>query len=294
MQCIVNRDAKSLCYRVCYMYVNQKNKAISLFFILYSLHFSHTNNQIFLEAVIKRLNMLGHSDIDEGKLVVELYLLIYNEHSKYKEPYKVSKVNHTHTIDDLRILIMDDENLSICKDICCSYLKNGKQTKIKFAKMPEQYQQDFVWLVWNELLKITYGIGKDIHAYCRFQFDIFTTKYNRKAAKDRVQLIYNVLEKVSESISSKHTFKLIKEPVIKMSFIEIMLKIDFIFQQLGYKPKIPLKSYLNKCCLYCLPIYGNVLTCVEQNYIPEYRTLSIKKSTDNKIVIDDLKKINVN
>ena len=290
MQCIVKRDIKDLCFRVCHMYINQKNKSVSLFFNLYSLHFSHTANQTFLEAIIQRLKMLGNSDVDEAKIVVELYLLLYNGQPKYQELYKVRKSSHA--IDDLRVLIMDDANLSMCKDICNSYLKNGKQTKVKFAKMPDQYQQDYIWLVWFEVLKLTYDIGKDIHEYCRFQFDIFTIKYNRKAAKERVNMIYNIIDAISESITSKQPFQLGKEPVIKMSFVEIMLKIDFIFQQLGHKPKISLKTFLNKCCLHCLPTVGEVCTVVEQNYIPESKTLCIQKSME-KIVIDDLKKMQI-
>ena len=290
MQCIVKRDVKGLCFRVCHMYMNEKTKSVSLFFHLYSLHFSHTSNKTFLEAVAKRLSMLGtnSTDLDEGKLLVELYLILYNGHSKYQQPYKAKK--STHTIDDFRVLIMDDANISICKDICSSYLKNGKQSRVKFAQMPEQYQQDHIWQVWLEFMKITYDIGQDMYAYCRLQFDIYTIKYNRKAAKDRVNILYTIIDKISGSISSKQRFEFTNEPVIKMSFVEIMLKIDFIYQQLGFKKRKCLKEFLNRCCLYCLPSFGKVSTVVEQNYIPESKTLSIQKSQE-KISIEDVKKM---
>ncbi len=289
MQCIVRRDVKDLCFRICHMYMNQKNKLLSLFFSLYSLHFSHTSNKTFLEAINKRLSMLG-TDFDECKLLVELYLILYNGHSKYQEPYKAKKSSHT--IDDFRVLIMDDANISICKDICSSYLKNGKQSQVKFSKMPEQYQQDYIWQVWLELMKITYDIGQDIHQYCRLQFDIYTIKYNRKAAKDRVNIMYTIIDKISESITSRQRFEFTSEPVIKMSFVEIMLKIDFIYQQLGFKKRKCLKGFLNRCCLYCLPTFGIVSPVIEQNYIPESKILLLQRSQD-KISIEDVKKMKI-
>ena len=287
LQCILNRDVKGLCLRVCYLYVHKRSSVLSLFIKIYSIHYSHSTNLTFLNAIIQRLNVYGNSELDDSKVIVELYLLIYNGNMKCQDQYKAAKVHHI--VSDLKILIMDDSNLSTCKNICFSYLKSGKQDKVRFSKMQQQYQQDFIWVVWNELMKITFDIGEDIHKYCRLQFDIFTLKYSRKAAKERINIVYNILDKISESLTTKFPYKFVQTPVIKLSFIEIMLKIDFIFQELSYKQTTCMKSFLNDCCLHCFPDGTDRIPRVEQNYIPESKSVSLLNH--QKIEIEGFKKI---
>jgi hypothetical protein len=286
MQCIAKRNMQTLCYTVCATYLNDKTNLIHLLFELYANHYSHSLNVRFLEAFQSRLKLLGDHDFDQGRLLVELFLLLYNSEMKRGDSHKVKKT--IYEASDIQILIVDDSNLGLCKDICSSYLKNGQQHDVSYPHVPETYRRDWIWIVWIQLMKIAHKLDKNLYRICKIQLDIFTVKYNRKAAKQRINILHNIVIHVSNFYTNKHAFVLENKQIFKLSFIEIMLKIDMIFQQFGHSKKKNTNAYLYECAMHLIPGNESKRHVVQYHHIPEVKSVEFK---EEKIKIDDIKRV---
>lgn len=284
---IISRNVIELCYKVCESYIDNKKKTLNMFIEIYAKYYSHSNNQILLNNITNRLFKLNSDTYDGSRVIVELFLLLYNSHIHYFPvyEYKITK----HTIHDLNLLIMDDKNVDECKDICASYCKNGTQSKISFNDIDDKYKNEYIWLVWYELFKVGKNINEKLYTYIKQQFSIFTCSYNKVESKKRINIIYSILSKLSEHALDKHKEVWSKENVIKRSFLEIMFKINIIYEELGYKQRVNKKSYIHTCCMVMYPNNQDIKPKLQVNYIPESK--KIKLQEQNKICYDNVIKL---
>ena len=81
-----------------------------------------------------------------------------------------------------------------------------------------------------------------------------------------------------------------KEHIIKRSFLEIMFKINIIYEELGYKQRVNKKSYIHTCCMVMYPNSRDVKPKIVLNYIPESKKLKLQEQ--NKICYDNVIKVN--
>jgi len=284
---IISRNVIELCYKVCESYIDSKKKTINMFVEIYAKYYSHSNNRILLNNITNRLTKLTTETYDGSRIIVELFLLLYNSHVHYFPVYEPKSTKHT--LSDLGLLLMDEKNVDDCKDICASYCKNGTQTKISFNDMDDKYKNECIWLVWYELFKVGKNINEGLYSYIKEQFNIFTCSYNKVESKKRMNIIYNILKKISQHVLDKNKEVWSKEYVIKRSFLEIMFKINIIYEELGYKERVNKKHYIHTCCMVMYPNSRDVNPKIELNYIPESK--KVKLQEQNKICYDNVIKV---
>ena len=279
---IISRNVIELCYKVCESYIDSKKKTLNMFIEIYAKYYSHSNNQILLNNITNRLSKLTTEAYDGSRIIVELFLLLYNSHVNYFPLYEPKTTKYT--LSDLGVLLMDDKNVDDCKDICASYCKNGTQSRISFNDMDDKYKNECIWLVWYELFKVGKSINEGLYTYMKEQFNIFTCSYNKIESKKRINIIYNILKKISQHVLDKNKEVWSKEHVIKRSFIEIMFKINIIYEELGYKQRVNKKHYIHTCCMVMYPNSRDVKPKIELNYIPENK--KVKLQGQNKICLE--------
>lgn len=290
---IVSRNVIELCYKVCINYMESKKRTINLFIEIYAKYFSHSDNYILLDCITSRIKKFDTDTYDGSRAIVELFLLLYNSHLYYFPTYEAKSTKHT--LDDLAVLLMDDKNIDVCKDICASYCKNGSQDKISFNGIDDKYKNDCIWLVWFELFKMTKSLHKqsntnELFIYVKQQFDIFTFNYNKVESKKRMNIIYNVVTKVSQHFIDRSKVVWTKQIIIKRAFLEIMFKINIIYEELGYKDCVRKKDYVHNCCMVMYPLKSNVKPKIELNYIPEDK--KVKLNNQKKNCYDKVIKVN--
>lgn len=295
---IVSRNVIELCYKVCMNYMESKKRTINLFIEIYAKYFSHSDNYVLLNCITSRIKKFDTDTYDGSRAIVELFLLLYNSHLHYFPPYEAKATKYT--LDDLAVLLMDDKNIDVCKDICASYFKNGSQDKISFNGIDERYKNDCIWLVWYELFKITKSLqqqsksnsNSELFTYVKLQFDIFTFSYNKVESKKRMNIIYNVITKVSHHFIDRSKVVWTKHNIIKRAFLEIMFKINIIYEEIGYKSSVKKKDYVHNCCMVMYPLKSSMKPRIELNYIPEDK--KVKLHNQNKICYDKVIKVNEN
>ena len=284
---IISRNVIDLCYKVCMNYIENKKRTLNMFIEIYAKYYSHSNNQILLTNITSRLSKLDSNTYDGSRIIVELFLLLYNSHIHYFPVYDSKTTKHT--INDLSLLLMDHKNVDECKNICASYCKNDNQTKISFNDIDEKYKNECIWLVWYELFKIGKNINDSLFEYVKEQFSIFTYSYNKIESNKRINIIYNILIKLSQHVLDTNTEVWYKEHIIKRSFLEIMFKINIIYEELGYNHRMNKKTYIHSCCMVMYPNNEDIKQKLEVNYIPESKKLKLQEQ--NKIHYDNVIKV---
>jgi hypothetical protein len=237
-----------------------------------------THNSALLKGItdrLKRYKVDKDKTVDKKsrKLIVELFLLLYYSPITRFPSYKFitpCKYEAGH----LRTLIINSRYTNLCKDICGKYIsvKNKSQEQVTFHIVDDKYKNDHIWLVWNELFKIAGALhNAEFESWIKIQLDIFAMFYKKTTCVSRIYILYSIIDELVKVISGNR-FRWINEDIIKRPFIEIMLKIDFIYVEVEHiKPK-PRRETLHNCCMVMFPRFchqDKVKNIYE--YIPEYK-----------------------
>jgi hypothetical protein len=294
---IKNKDVIALCYLICKQFYISKQKLIHVFLEIYSKYYSLTINCQLMRGIIIRLSKLSNeTEQSKGcKLMVELFLLLYFSKINCIPNYEVNKTTRYEHYD-LRVLINDNANKNFCKDIC---FKSMKTTKIQdtvtmnLKNIEDKNKNDYIWLVWFELMTTAAAaVSKDLLVWIKLQLDIFTSNYVKTQVKNRIYILYSIIDVMTNS----QQFILTEEPIIRKSFLEIMFKIDYILQELGVISLPTKRSYLNTLAMLQFPNIQEQKQHQQhqqhhRNYIPEKKRIHTSStSSANKIYFDIITK----
>ena len=289
---IKNKNVIALCYMICKQFYESKQKLIHVFIELYAKYYSLTINCQLLKGIVIRLSKLSNeTDQSKGcKLMVELFLLLYYSKINCLPNYEANKTTQ-YEHHDLGILINDNSNRDLCKDICFKSIKTKQQDTVKMnlKTIQDKNKNDYIWLVWFELMTVaskTTASNKDLLVWIKLQLDIFSSNYVKTQVKNRIYILYSMIDVM---IINSPQFALTEEPIIRKSFLEIMFKIDYILQELGMISLPTKRSYLNTLAMLQFP---NIQLQNQQqhiDYIPEKKRIHTSSSS-NKIYFDIITK----
>jgi hypothetical protein len=304
---IKNKNVIALCYLICKQFYESKQKLIHVFIELYAKYYSITINCQLMRGVIIRLSKLANeTEQSKGcKLMVELFLLLYYSKINCLPNYEANKATH-YEHHDLGVLINDSANKDICKDICFKSIKTKTQDKVtmNLKNIQDKNKNDYIWLVWFELMTMakastistasvsgTASTSKDLLVWIKLQLDIFTSNYVKTQVKNRIYILYSIID----VINNPQQFLLTEEPIIRKSFLEIMFKIDYILQELGLVSRPTKRSYLNTLAMLQFPnVQEHKHEHQHQQYHPHKKTIQTSPSVSNKIYFDIITKQGTN
>jgi hypothetical protein len=255
-----------------------------------------------MKGIIIRLSKLSNeTEQSKGcKLMVELFLLLYYSKINCLPKYEANKATH-YEYHDLGVLINDSSNKDICKDICFKSLKTKTQDKVtmNLKNIQDKNKNDYIWLVWFELMTTASirskasttstsveSTSKDLLVWTKLQLDIFSSNHVKTQVKNRICIIYSIIDTMSNS----QPFLIAEEPIIRKSFLEIMFKIDYILQELGFVSRPTKRSYLNTLSMLQFPNVQEHKYQQHQQYSPDKKTIQTSPSVSNKIYFDIITK----
>ena len=282
------RDVISFCYIICERFYDSKLKLIHVFIELYAKYYSMTFNVALLEGICIRLEKVSN-EVNQAKscrLMLELFLLLYYTKINKLPLYVPKKTLYEYK--NLEILLQNYSNKDICKDICSKTIKNKFQYIVPFAIVNEKHRNDPVWIIWFELIKISKRIeNKDILAWVKLQFGIFISEYGKSQVKNRIHMIFSIIDIISFSnnASQLNKFVLVNEIIIKRSFLEIMIKFDYILLEKNYIQVMKKREYIGMISLLQFPVTSlKIKPCY--SYSPQDKKMLI--SSSNKICFDKI------
>jgi len=320
---IKNKNVIALCYLICKKFYESKQKLIHVFIELYAKYYSLTINCQLMKGIIIRLSKLANeTEQSKGcKLMVELFLLLYYSKINCLPKYEANKATH-YEYHDLGVLINDSANKDICKDICFKSIKTKTQDKVtmNLKNIQDKNKNDYIWLVWFELMTTasirskaststaststaststsststsstsTSSTSKDLLVWIKLQLDIFSSNHVKTQVKNRICIIYSIIDMLSNS----QPFLIADEPIIRKSFLEIMFKIDYILQELGLVSRHTKRSYLNSLAMLQFPNVQEHKYQQHQQYSSDKKTVHTSPSVSNKIYFDIITKQGTN
>lgn len=276
-KCIVSRRLTDLIYIVCKSYVTSHTKAINTFIEVFSTYFSKVRNEIVLLGIKDKLS--SYNKENGRKIIVELYLLLYHSRISYilDTCIKVS----TKTVEDVPLLF-ERNKLDEIKDIVHTYNKsstrnNVESTRIGFTSVDNKYRKDRIWDIWKCLFYFT-KTNLNLLKLTNYYFIIFSHNFSRVESRKRLQILYSLID----IISNHEEFRFVYDKVISKSFFEIMLKVDYIYQELDFIELTSNKLFLFYCSLQVIPQINDQSNindiCVNtSNVIDQTRIIEIEK-----------------
>ena len=236
---ITTNNIERFLYYIAENIAQSKIKTLNNFFTLYSNNYSKNKNKNLLNLIITRLNKLT-KDLNH-KLLLELYLLLFFSSIDF-HINDINKIKNTteFKLCNFQSLLLDSNNLNKCKSICYNHIKSGEKCKFMNKFVDEKYKNENVWNIWHSLL-IACKDNINLFSWVKHQFDIFSMFYKKTELKNRLNLIYNTIDVICEF--KFRYFKLLNENVINKKYFEIMLKIDYIFIDIGYIQCFSRKDY---------------------------------------------------
>lgn len=304
---IKNKNVIALCYMICERFYESKQKLIHVFIELYSKYYSLTINcQLMRGIIIRLLKLANETEQSKGcKLMIELFLLLYYSKINCLPNYEANKTTQ-YEYHDLRVLVNDSANRDVCKDICFKSIKTKQQETVtmNLKSIQDKNKNDYIWLVWFELMTAASNTNsKDLLVWIKLQLDIFSSCYIKTQVKNRITILYSIIDVMTMTMTTNTPFALTEEPIIRKSFLEIMFKIDYILQELGLVSLPTKRSYLNRLAMLQFPIIqerdkdhqhkqNHNQNHQHQHYIPEKKRIHMTStsSSSNKIYFDIITK----
>jgi hypothetical protein len=206
---------------------------------------------------------------------MELYLILYYNPTNVLNQHKDTSIKCKYDHVDIKILILDEANRHVIKDICHKTIKNTKpQNIIVLNSIEEKYNADTVWLLWSEFMNMS-NISKDLSIWLKLQFDIFVHRYTKITSRKRIAILYSIIDLLSHHQSSKKDFVFINENIFKPSFLEIILKIDYIYQEIGFLNKINNRQILSSWATLMFPPVILRIDNISKNYIQVKKDINV-------------------
>jgi hypothetical protein len=108
-----------------------------------------------------------------------------------------------------------------------------------FVDIHENYKKDFIWIIWDIILRRSTFLKNDIEKVVKNLLDLFIIKYNPSCKKKRKFIIYNAILLLTENIN-------INTPVYKdNSKIKLIKnKINLIYREIKKNEIVPRDNYL--------------------------------------------------
>lgn len=292
-ECIKSRRVIPLCYVVCKNYYENTQKLMHAFIELYAKNYSHTTNIQLLKGIRTRLDKVlkcKHDKEGGSKMMIELFLLLYN--CPINSIANYTNKNTSYEYHDLSILLNDNVNRKICKDICYKCIKPKQtQDKISFNVVDDKNKNDYIWLLWYELMKIAKHLdNSDLLIWIKIQLNIFSFCYGKTILKSRIYILYSIIDMMMNELHTKVKFTLTKDNIIKMSFLEIMFKIDYIQQELGFVTNVRKRVFLGNIAMLLFAektTHDSKIYQYRATYIPEKKQIATVPSK-NKICFDKI------
>ena len=249
-----------------------------------------TYNIALLQGIHIRLTKLSEeNDQEKGcRLMLELFLLL-NYTKINKLPNYVPKKT-SYEYGDVQILIHDSSNKDVCKDICSKTLKKNTQDIVSFKIVHEKNRSDSVWLMWFELMKISQTTGnKDLIAWIKLQLNIFICEYGKTQVKNRIHIFFSIIDMIVYSCSQGNTFALVRETIIKRSFLEIMFKVDYILIEKNLIKPSKKREYLGTIAMLQFPDANTTTSPLQRTTQHDEEKKMIKNiSSSNKFCFDKI------
>jgi hypothetical protein len=227
------------------------------------------------------------NNIINRKVIVEMFLLLYYNSINIFKKYIKPTVSCKYEYFDMKMLFLDEKNQTLINDICYKTIKTKKEQStvilIEIEGIDRKYSGDNVWLIWNELMNRGKTLSLDLNKWMKIQFDIFIQQYTKVTSIKRIQIILSVI-----NVLYQENFKCETDIIIKRPFIEIMLKIDYIYQELGFLQRVNSNLMLKSICMLMFPNISSDEK-VKKDMIPKPRenkeiSLGKKKSIVERVV----------
>jgi hypothetical protein len=280
---IKERNITSLCYLICESFVESPTNTINIFIEIYSKHYSMSKNINFITAISKRLTQILDHDSNERRIIVELYLLLYDNPVNIFTFYNSQLNNCKHNYADIPLLFIDEKNKQIIKQICLKTIKNNKQQQIiVLNSIEDKYKGDHVWLLWREFMQISKD-ESGLSSWIKLQFDIFVHRYTKITSKKRIGILFSIIDTIFYK-KTNLKFELFHGPIFKKSFIEIILKIDYIYQEIGMIEKKKHKSTLISWAMLMFPKLEIQKDNQIKKYIPSKKNINVCSKPKDKTI----------
>lgn len=251
LESIIKRDLPGLCKNIALSFKLSKAKCKSKFIQLYCKHFVVTDKTV-LKMINNRLRKLEEEHIDiksEYRIMIELFLILYSLPMKlWICPPKTVKcsIEGLHTFEKMIVNGKIDE-------LKASIDTTGKQTTVRLRGVPDKFSNEKIWVYFYYILSISRRIDESLFLMVNQNLNIFLYKFNKSESKKRVSMLHHLIDVIVICLKEGSFESRKIDSIFDRTSLEVILKLDFLLEDLGIDIDKKSKELFHLSCLYDYP-----------------------------------------